>query len=76
MSRFVLDASVVLTWCFPDENAAMAQHVAGALLEVARAQATVHGIIVKVDPKTGHATGITRIQMAPPDGNVKAAGSS
>ena len=29
MSRFVLDASVVLSWCFPDENAAMAQHVAG-----------------------------------------------
>lgn len=29
MSRFVLDASVVLTWRFPDENAAMAQHVAG-----------------------------------------------
>ena len=29
MSRFVLDASVVLTWCFPDENAAEAQHVAG-----------------------------------------------
>ena len=29
MSRFVLDASVVLTWCFPDQNAAMAQHVAG-----------------------------------------------
>ena len=29
MSRFVLDASVVLTWCFPDENAATAQHVAG-----------------------------------------------
>ncbi len=29
MSRFVLDISVVLTWCFPDENAAMAQHVAG-----------------------------------------------
>lgn len=28
MSRFVLDASVVLTWCFPDENAAVAQHVA------------------------------------------------
>jgi len=28
VSRFVLDASVVLTWCFPDENAAMAQHVA------------------------------------------------
>lgn len=29
MSRFVLDASVVLTWCFPDENAAAAQRVAG-----------------------------------------------
>ncbi len=28
MSRFVLDASIVLTWCFPDENAAIAQHVA------------------------------------------------
>ncbi len=28
MSRFVLDASVVLTWCFPDENARLAQHVA------------------------------------------------
>ena len=28
MSRFVLDASVVLTWCFPDENADLAQHVA------------------------------------------------
>ena len=31
MSRFVLDASVVLAWCFPDENAATAQHVAGLL---------------------------------------------
>lgn len=29
MSRFVVDASVVLTWCFPDENPAMARHVAG-----------------------------------------------
>ena len=28
MSRFVLDASVVLTWCFPDENTGLAQHVA------------------------------------------------
>jgi predicted nucleic acid-binding protein len=28
VSRFVLDASVVLTWCFPDENAALAEHVA------------------------------------------------
>ncbi len=29
MSRFVLDASVVMAWCFPDENATVAQHVAG-----------------------------------------------
>jgi predicted nucleic acid-binding protein len=29
VSRFVLDASIVLAWCFPDENAALAQHVAG-----------------------------------------------
>jgi predicted nucleic acid-binding protein len=28
VSRFVLDASVVLTWCFPDENAPVAQQVA------------------------------------------------
>lgn len=28
MSRFVLDASVVLTWCFPDENSALAHRVA------------------------------------------------
>ena len=28
MSRFVIDASVVLSWCFPDENSALAQHVA------------------------------------------------
>lgn len=28
MSRFVLDASVVLTWCFPDENTNLAQQVA------------------------------------------------
>ena len=27
MSQFVLDASVVLTWCFPDENSALAQRV-------------------------------------------------
>ncbi len=31
MSRFVLDASVVLTWCFPDENTALARHVADKL---------------------------------------------
>jgi predicted nucleic acid-binding protein len=29
VSRFILDASIVLWWCFPDENAAAAQHVAG-----------------------------------------------
>ncbi len=28
MSRFVLDASVVLTWCFPDENTNFASHIA------------------------------------------------
>lgn len=28
MSRFVVDASVVLIWCFPDENSAVAQRVA------------------------------------------------
>jgi predicted nucleic acid-binding protein len=29
VSRFVLDASVVLAWCFADENSAMAQYVGG-----------------------------------------------
>ncbi|HEX3355320.1 MAG TPA: type II toxin-antitoxin system VapC family toxin [Terriglobales bacterium] len=33
MSRFVLDASVVLTWCFPDENTALAEHVAYRLAQ-------------------------------------------
>ena len=28
MSRFVLDASIALTWCFADENSALAQKVA------------------------------------------------
>lgn len=28
MSRFVIDASIVLTWCFPDENAPLAHKVA------------------------------------------------
>jgi predicted nucleic acid-binding protein len=27
VNRLVLDASVVLTWCFPDENTGIAQHV-------------------------------------------------
>ena len=26
MKQFVLDASITLTWCFPDEDAADAQH--------------------------------------------------
>jgi predicted nucleic acid-binding protein len=28
VSRLVLDASIVLAWCFPDENSAVARHVA------------------------------------------------
>jgi predicted nucleic acid-binding protein len=28
VSRFVVDASVVLAWCFPDENSALAKRVA------------------------------------------------
>lgn len=28
MSRFVIDASVVLTWCFPDEHSPLAEKVA------------------------------------------------
>jgi metallophosphoesterase (TIGR00282 family) len=32
--------------------------------EVARATGTVHGVIVRIDPKTGKAEGITRLQMA------------
>jgi len=28
MSRFVVDASVVLTWCFPDEDSALAHKIA------------------------------------------------
>jgi predicted nucleic acid-binding protein len=27
LNRFVLDASVALTWCFPEENASSAHHV-------------------------------------------------
>jgi predicted nucleic acid-binding protein len=33
VSRFVVDASLVLTWCFPDENAALAQRVADMFKE-------------------------------------------
>ena len=32
--------------------------------EVAKAPGTVHGVVVKVDPKTGKAEQITRLQMA------------
>jgi predicted nucleic acid-binding protein len=28
VNRFVLDASIVLTWCFPDEESQKAQEVA------------------------------------------------
>ena len=28
MSQLVLDASIVLSWCFPDENTILAQHIA------------------------------------------------
>lgn len=28
MSRFVIDASIALSWCFPDENSVLAGHVA------------------------------------------------
>ena len=28
MNQFVLDASIALTWCFPDENTALAEYVA------------------------------------------------
>jgi len=28
VSRFVLDASIVLTWCFPDEDSGLARYVA------------------------------------------------
>jgi predicted nucleic acid-binding protein len=28
VSRFIVDASVVLTWCFPDENSTLAHRVA------------------------------------------------
>jgi hypothetical protein len=31
--------------------------------EVAQAPGTVHGVVVKIDPKTGRAEGITRLQM-------------
>jgi predicted nucleic acid-binding protein len=29
VSRFVIDALIVLVWCFPDEHADLAEHVAG-----------------------------------------------
>lgn len=36
MSRIVLDASVVLTWCFPDEEAHKAQEIAERIAEGAK----------------------------------------
>lgn len=40
MSRFVLDASIVLAWCFPDENSALAEHVADKFKQGESAMAT------------------------------------
>ncbi len=39
MTRFVLDASTALTWCFPDEHAADAQHALDLLKQDAEAVA-------------------------------------
>ena len=33
MSRFVLDASVALTWCFPDENDSLPRHVSDMFMQ-------------------------------------------
>ena len=33
MTRFVLDASTVLTWCFPDEEAQKAQEISERIAE-------------------------------------------
>ena len=40
MSRFVLDASVVLTWCFPDEKAQKAEAVSDRIAAGDRAVVT------------------------------------
>ncbi len=40
MSRFVLDASIVLTWCFPDEHADKAQYPLSLLQQEGEAVAT------------------------------------
>ena len=40
MSRFVLDASVVLTWCFPDERAQKAEAVSDRIAAGDRAVVT------------------------------------
>ena len=40
MSRFVLDASIVLTWCFPDEDADEAEHALLLLKQQEEAIAT------------------------------------
>jgi predicted nucleic acid-binding protein len=40
LSRFVLDASIVLTWCFPDEDADEAQHALSLLKRREEAIAT------------------------------------
>lgn len=40
MSRFVIDASIVLAWCFPDENSSLAEHVADRFKQGDTATAT------------------------------------
>jgi predicted nucleic acid-binding protein len=40
LSRFVLDASVVLTWCFPDEQSQKAEIIAEKIAEGDRATVT------------------------------------
>ena len=37
MNQFVLDASIVLTWCFPDEDTSVAEYVARRFAEGATA---------------------------------------
>ena len=39
MKQFVLDASIALTWCFPDEDAANAQHVLTLLQQDSQTEA-------------------------------------
>lgn len=42
MSRFVLDASIVLTWCFPDEQSQKADEIAD---RIAAGDRVIDGIL-------------------------------